>query len=396
MRDDPTLPQPLPSLVTGGPFHALMRRARMLAPDDLPAWRAAWLLGALAWTVGALLAVAQWATLGNTDLLAYFLDASPVAHALVALPVMIGIERSANRQLLALLEYPLLHGLIPAANAAEWRDAVGRADRQSGSAFAEAVMLVVAVSACLALATRGELLGIDRWSRLGGALDGPLSWSGAWMHIGVGTVFVFLVLRWLLRFFVWTLLLWKLARMPLQLVATHPDRAAGLGFLGNYPTLFVGLVLGIGTAIGAKLLNAVLHANATSDDFSGVLALWVAVVLVVFAGPVLLFAPRLAAFRNDALLAFGALGVRENRSLGRPVGGTATPSDRPVQTEPAALNTLSALNKLHDRVDAIQPVLVTRTTILQLALCAVLPMLPALATQVPLSRLLDMVVGKIV
>lgn len=393
MSDSPSPPQPLPSLVTGGPFHALMGKARMLGADDLPTWRAAWMVGALAWTSGALLAAVQWWAVGSTDLLAYFLDASPVAHALVALPVMIGLERSANRQLLSLLEYPLRHRLIPATSEAEWRDAVGRADRQSGSALAEAVMLVLAVGNCLWLSTRPELLGIDRWSRLGGPLDGPLSWAGAWMHIAVGAMLVFLVLRWLLRFLVWTLLLWKLSRMPLDLVATHPDRAAGLGFIGNYPTLFVGLVLGFGTPIGAKLLNGAFHGHTTSDDLTSVLALWVTVVLVVFVCPVLVFAPRIAAFRNAALLELGAVAVRGNRSSVEAVFAPPTAADPSAQ---AALGSLSALNKLHDRVDAIQPVLVTRPTLVYLVMCAALPMLPALATQVPLSRLLDIVAGKIV
>jgi hypothetical protein len=392
MRDSPS-PPPLPSLVTGGPFHALMGKARMLGADDLPTWRAAWVVGALAWTSGALLAAVQWWAVGNTDLLAYFLDASPVAHALVALPVMIGMERSANSQLLSLLEYPLRHRLIPATSEAEWRDAVGRADRQSGSALAEAVMLVLAVGNCLWLSTRPELLGIDRWSRLGGTLDGPLSWAGAWMHIAVGAGLVFLLLRWLLRFLVWTLLLWKLSRMPLDLVATHPDRAAGLGFVGNYPTLFVGLVLGFGTPIGAKLLNGAFHGHTTSDELTSVLALWITVVLVVFVCPVLVFAPRIAAFRNAALLELGAVAVRGNRSSVEAVFAPPTAADPSAQ---AALGALSALNKLHDRVDAIQPVLVTRPTLIYLVTCAALPMLPALATQVPLSRLLDIVAGKIV
>jgi hypothetical protein len=397
MSDPPFAPRPLPSLVTGGPFHALMRRAGMLAADDLPSARAAWLVGAIAWLVGALLAMLQSWTAADPDLLAYFLDASPAAHALVALPVMIGIERSANGQLLSLLEHPLGHGLVPPSHEAAWREAVARADRRSGSALAEGFILLVAVAVCLALAAYTEMLGVDRWSRAGGRAGGPLSWAGAWTHVVVGALFVFLVLRWLLRFLVWSLLLWKLARMPLRLVASHPDRAAGLGFLAGYPTLFLGLVLGVGTAIGAKMLNSTVNGNATPEDLAAALAVWVAVVLVVFVGPVLFYAPRLAAFRNESLIEFGALGVRANRGLLEAIRESSASGDleRTARDESSrnALNALNALNNLHDRVDSIQPLLVTRATLIQLAVFALLPMLPALAVHVPLSRLLDLLLG---
>ncbi|MCU0760104.1 MAG: hypothetical protein MUF07_13035 [Steroidobacteraceae bacterium] len=388
-----------PSLVTGGPFHALMRQLRMLDADDLPSGRAAWLLGAIAWLVGAALATLQSTLTGDARLLAYFLDASPAAHALVAMPVMIGIERFADRQLLSLLAHPIEHGLVPDGGEPAWRDAVALADRRSGSAFAEATLLAIAISACLALAYTGQV-GTDPWSRPGGAADASLTWAGAWTHVAVGALFLFLVLRWLLRFFVWTLLLARLAWMPLRLVASHPDRAAGLGFMAAYPTLFLGLVLGVGTALGAKLLNAALYGSAAAEDLATVLAMWVAVVLVVFVGPVLLFAPRLAAFRNEALLEFGALGMRANRGvLEATQAALATGEPQAAVLDGASadmlrkLSALNALNALHDRVNAIQPLLVTRATLMQLVVFALLPMLPALATQMPLSRLIDLLLG---
>src|SRR5262249_692825 len=43
----------------------------------------------------------------------------------------------------------------------------------------------------------------------------------------------FTLLRWYLRLLIWFRFLWQVSRLNLHLVPTHPDRAAGLAFLGK-------------------------------------------------------------------------------------------------------------------------------------------------------------------
>ena len=43
----------------------------------------------------------------------------------------------------------------------------------------------------------------------------------------------FLLLRWFYRLAIWARFLWQVSRIQLSLIPTHPDRNAGLGFLGG-------------------------------------------------------------------------------------------------------------------------------------------------------------------
>lgn len=374
-------PRAVPSLVVGGPFHGVMDRAGMLAPDRLPTPRAAAITGSACWTIGALLAVAQYALDGDRTFLNYFLDASPYAHALVALTALLVVERTADARLSALIEYPLKHGLIAAEGVDRYRASVARADARSSSALAECVLLAAAIALCIAFADATHALEGPGWSRV----DGAKTWAGAWQHYAVGALLSFLVLRWLFRFLVWSLLLAALARLPLSLVPTHPDKAAGLGFLAAYPTLFVGLVLAVGAAVGAKLFDAAVYHAAPLDDLSAAIAVWMGGVLAVLVGPLLVFAPLLLRVRDRALVDVGGRAVGQNRSFWK-----AAEADEAASPEPAAVN---AVNTLYDRAAAIQPLIVTRQTFMQLLTFALLPMLPALATHVPLSRLAGLVLG---
>jgi hypothetical protein len=374
-------PKALPSLVVGGPFHRLMGRAGMLGDDRLPTLRAAAVVGFAGWAIGALLALAQFARTGDAALLTYFVDAVPYAHALVAVTALLAVERTTDARLSALIDHPLRHGLVAAVGAPRYRAAVARADARSSSTAAEFVLLAAALALCLAFATGSGVADGPGWSRI----DGAKTWAGAWQHYVVGALLSFLALRWMFRFAVWSLLLATLARLPLVLVPTHPDKAAGLGFLAAFPMLFAGLVLALGAAVGAKLFDAAVYRGAPLEELGTGVAVWAVGVLAVLVGPLLLFAPALLRLRERALVEVGGRAVGLNRTFWQ-----AAERDDALAPEPAAVN---AVNTLYDRAAAIQPLIVSRQTTMQLLTIALLPMLPALATHVPVSRLIRLVLG---
>ena len=55
--------------------------------------------------------------------------------------------------------------------------------------------------------------------------------------------------RWLLRLVTWSVFLFRLARLPLRLVPTHPDAAGGLGYLEVVHLHFAPLVLAVSAVL---------------------------------------------------------------------------------------------------------------------------------------------------
>jgi len=54
-----------------------------------------------------------------------------------------------------------------------------------------------------------------------------------------------------------TLQLLDMARLRLRLAATHPDRSGGIGFLGQYPILFVGVVFALSCVAASESWNPI-------------------------------------------------------------------------------------------------------------------------------------------
>jgi hypothetical protein len=375
-------------LLAGGPFHALLRTAHLLGPDGLPRPRAAVGLGLCAWLAGAALALLEAWTGTRSSALAFFVDPSPYAHALVALPVLLGIESTANRRLSTLLDAPQRAGLLDAAGAAGYRAAFERARRRAASPARE---LLLALGAAALVAYFALLPGapLDGWSWQPGPDGARLTAAGFWMHAIVGGAVVFLVFRWLHRFLVWSLLLATLARLPLALVPTHPDRAGGLGVLTLYPSVFSGLILAVGATIGAELVAGAVRDTTTLNDIVVAMLAWTLGVLVVFLGPLLPFAVPLKRLRETALEELGPSSTVANRRFLAALRDSETGGPEPNAEQ------MESLNANYERVVAIQPMPVTRRELVELLIVAALPLAPALLTFLTPAKLIELVVGSL-
>ena len=115
----------------------------------------------------------------------------------------------------------------------------------------------------------------------------------------------FILLRWYFRLLIWTRFLWQVSRIDLRLVAIHPDRAGGLGFLSTVTYAFAPLLAGQGVLLAGVMANKIFYAGAKLTDFKLELLAMVIMMLFFVLAPLLVFTPRLArtkrmAWRNTA------------------------------------------------------------------------------------------------
>jgi hypothetical protein len=66
-------------------------------------------------------------------------------------------------------------------------------------------------------------------------------------------IFQFILLRWYLTFFIWFQFLWRVSKLNLRLIPTHPDRSAGIGFLGASSYAFGPILFAQGALLAGLL-----------------------------------------------------------------------------------------------------------------------------------------------
>ena len=93
------------------------------------------------------------------------------------------------------------------------------------------------------------------WAVAGTGVALHLSPAG-WYFAAVSQfVYQFLLYISLWKWFLWAAFLFRLSRLDLQVVPTHPDRHGGLGFLGMSPLAIAPTAFVACAAIGATSLN---------------------------------------------------------------------------------------------------------------------------------------------
>src|SRR5215510_11378850 len=127
--------------------------------------------------------------------------------------------------------------------------------------------------------------------------------AGVWFGDVSLPLLQFLLLRWYYRLFIWARFLWQVSRLQLNLIPTHPDRAAGLGFLAHISHAFSPLLLAQGALVAGMIADRIFYAGAKLPQFKLDIAGLVVIAVFVVLGPLLVFVPR-------ALNDYGALAQR--------------------------------------------------------------------------------------
>jgi len=120
-------------------------------------------------------------------------------------------------------------------------------------------------------------------------------------------LFYFLTLRWLWRLVVWAALMREIAKLPLQLIPTHPDRAGGLGFLTVFPGMFLPLIFSLSIVFASGVLQVILLEAKEVIDLEIAVAAWTVLVLAIFVGPLGFFSPVLVRLKEQAIIDYGSL-----------------------------------------------------------------------------------------
>ena len=380
------------SLVAGGALHGFLGRLGLLESDSLPSRSAALGLALAAFLVPAAFALLQSLLDARFSGWDYFSDPTVYARYLVAIIVMISTERLADARIILMTRYFSDAELISAEDRGRFAAAISRADRRASSVTGELLILFVALLLSVVATRYAALATADTWEGMT-TITGEvtLSWAGEASAVSSNAFFLFLVLRWFWRFYLWAALLRVAAGLRLQIMPLHPDRCGGLGFLAIFPSIFSGLVFALSCVIAASFHKALPLMGDSAQLIWLAMASWMVLMTAVFLGPLLVFTPSLYTAREKAVLQYGRLAhghhlAFHRRWIRKDVGGeeilgSADPSSA------------SDLNASVDTVISMRMFPIDRNAIVLLLASAGVPFLVVAALQMPIADLVALFVG---
>jgi hypothetical protein len=387
---EPFSPEPPDfSLILGGPLFQLLRRAHLSGDAADLVWRRMIALALITWLPLLALSIAGGHAWGDSVRVPFLFDVDVHARFLLALPLLIVAELLVHQRMRVVVGTFVKRGLLPDEGRKRFDAAIAAAMRLRNSVLAEVLLIAIVYGlGVLFIWRRHAAMDLPTW--YGMTVAGKLqpTVAGWWLGCVSLPLVQFILLRWYFRLLIWTRFLWQVSRIDLRLVAIHPDRAGGLGFLSTLTYAFAPLLLGQGVLLAGVIANKIFYAGAKLTDFKLELLAMVIMMLFFVLGPLLVFIPRLVRTKRVGLAEYGRLAQRYVREFDQKWLRGGAPADEPLVGS-ADIQSLADLGNSFEIVKGMKPVPFGKDTLLQLAVISLAPVAPLVLTMIPLGELLD-------
>ena len=381
------------SLVHGGPLFQLLLRAHV-AGDALDlVVRRIILFVLITWVpLMALAAFGGHLRDGNIAL-PFLSDIETHIRFLVVVPLLLAAELVVHRRMLPIARSFLDRDLISEADEDRFDAALTSSFRLRDSVPAEVLTLAVVYGVGVMIVWRHYTsLEVSTWYADAADAGYRLHSAGLWYAYVSLPIFQFLLMRWYFRIFIWTRFLWRVSRLNLRLVPTHPDQVGGLGFLGNTVFAFSILLMAHGAMLAAQLANRILFAGATLQDFKEEIFVILVFLLCLVFGPLLAFSPQLSRAKRAGLIEYGTLAERYVREFdGKWLRGTGASSE-PLMGS-ADIQSLADMGNSFAVVRTMRLAPISRDAVLELSAAVLVPLVPLLLTIMPVEQLVRKLFG---
>jgi hypothetical protein len=214
-----------------------------------------------------------------------------------------------------------------------------------------------------------------------------LSPAGWYYALVSQLIFRFLIGLSLWKWFLWICFLFRLSRLDLDLVATHPDQHGGIGFLGMSPLAIAPTVFVCCGTIGSTWRTQILDQGAHLMSFKTNAIVLLVIMLIVAMGPLVVFIPKLSRLLRQGILEYGTLGQIHSVDFHKKWILNRAGHEAEFLTAPE-ISTLIDYASSYENVEKLQPFPVDRIAVVTLVLAIVLPLLPVVTAEIPFLTVL--------
>jgi hypothetical protein len=365
------------SLVLGGPLFQMLRRAH-LEGDHLEHLRRRLLTITLVAWLPLLLLTTFGSLVGNAGRLSFFHDVEVHVRFLIALPILIAAELIVHLRIRPIVARFVDWGLVLPQDFSRYHRAIQSAIKLRNSIPLEAGLFLIIYTVGLWLWHSRVAINVSTWYAAPGG-RWHLSPAGYWYVFISIPILQFILLRWYVRFFIWFRFLWQVSRIDLNLIPTHPDRCAGLAFLGKSVYAFGPILFAQGTMLAGLVASRVLYRGESLPSFKLQIGGFIAFFVVAILGPLVMFTPRMADVRRKGLAEYGQFAQQYVQRFDRKwVHSDHAPSDELLGA--ADIQSLADLGNSFEIVRDMRPVPFGLQDISRLAAVTAAPFLPLLLT----------------
>lgn len=320
-------------------------------------------------------------------------DVSIHVRLLVVLPVLLTIKEIINSKSIDLERYFSNTLMNDAEKQVVLNKELKRVKRLINSGVPEIIFLLIIIALTISPLKGGLLSESTSWRFERG--DTALSLAGKWVVFISIPIFQFLILRWLWRYIIWALFLFRLARTPLNLQPTHPDQVAGLGIVADVHKYFGLIFLAINIIASGEMVTRILENPDSFQAIRGEAIANVAICVVLLFLPLFFFIIKLIMTRHYALMDLGNLGTTLSGKF-EEEWLRNIPIEKKVLEGKVSTNTLQDYSSIYRSTEKMRSVPFRLSDVVMVILILFIPYIPILLIHFSIIELLQKLFGLLV
>jgi len=379
------------SLVYAGPVYSFLKKRGWInrgLPDLL---RRIALVVAIAWVPLLLLSLKDGTAFGHRVAVPLLYDFATYGRLLLGLPILILAEAVIDPAIREVVGEFSDAQLVPQGEIPNFIGILQRVQRLRDSWIVELILIALACFPVFVFQHEWTATAVSNWHTTSGGLTA----AGWWYAVFSTPIMRFIAYRWAFRYFLWGLLLWRIGRLNLVLMPTHPDHAAGLNFLSIAQERFALLFTALACSLAGHIATNIAFEGASLTSYKFIIVGFVVLCLIVGILPLTVLTPKLIKTRKMGVLEYGRLANTYSASFDRKWVHSAEPATESLLGT-ADIQSLADIGNSFSVVEEMSIFPVTKKMILQIAVLTLIPMLPVIVLGTPMAELVNAVLKTVI
>jgi len=375
------------SIVVGGPVYNLLLRLHLIR-QAVPNMRRRFIaLLAVIWLPALLFSLREGMAFGHSVRIPFLYDFAMYGRFLLGLPLLLFAELLIDPVVRQAVSEFVEARLVPDQELPAFENILRRVQEIRDSWIPEAIVIVLAFFPTFLFQHEWVTGALTNWHTTAQGMSA----AGWWYAVVSAPVIRYIAYRWVYRYFLWPILLWKISRLQLTLMPTHPDRAAGVNFLAMSQKHFGILACALACSVAGRVTNMMVFEGAPLASFKYQLTGFVVLSVILGLLPLALWIPKLKKVRHDGLLEYGRLAHTYTESFDRKwVHCETRPAEPMLGT--ADLQSLADLGNSFGFIGNMRTAPITSKLVQQLAEWTALPFVPIIIFGTPTAVLVKEII----
>lgn len=362
-----------------GHIHKVMQRTGLGGPRKFELANRFVIVGVIAWLPLLIFSIFGGQAFDGSVTIPFLYDWSAHIRFLIVIPLFLLADVITEPQLIKTILQFQLSKLIANKDQKSFHKSVQHMARLVRSRWSEVIFLILVVLFTVFEIRKEPSLASTNWLYVQDGSSSQLSLAGIWFYYFGIPLYQFILLNWLWRYIVWTQFLWRISRIKLQLNAIHPDRSGGLGFVGIAQASFAPFIMGVSALYSSIVAKEIVFDGKGLITFAPEIAVLVALFLVFFLAPLLVFSPQLTSVRVNDLRRHSALASAAARSFTKRWKNVGD-EDAQELLESSQIDALANLNTTYATLKRTRFIPVDLATALSIVSATLGPILPLILT----------------